>query len=89
LVRGAGRSHRRNRRGQAGGHGGSQNRARGRRPRRRHQTDFRRDNGAAIRTVCSQFVVLCRQLGLFTRAVVAIDGSKFNPDQSDLLAVDL
>jgi len=24
-----------------------------------------------------QFVVLCRELGLFTRAVVAIDGSKF------------
>lgn len=23
--------------------------------------DFRRDNGAAIRAVCSQFVVLCRQ----------------------------
>jgi transposase len=39
--------------------------------------DFRRDNGAAIQAVCSQFVVLCRQLGLFTRAVVAIDGSKF------------
>jgi hypothetical protein len=39
--------------------------------------DFRRDNGAAIRTVCRQFVVLCRQLGLFTRAIVAIDGSKF------------
>src|SRR5690348_12178329 len=39
--------------------------------------DFRRDNGAAIRAVCSQFVVLCRELGLFTRAVVAIDGSKF------------
>jgi transposase len=39
--------------------------------------DFRRDNGAAIRAVCSRFVVLCRQLGLFTRAVVAIDGSKF------------
>ncbi len=39
--------------------------------------DFRRDNGAAIRAVCSQFVVLCRQLGLFTRAVVALDGSKF------------
>jgi transposase len=38
---------------------------------------FRRDNGAAIRAVCAQFVVLCRQLGLFTRAVVAIDGSKF------------
>src|ERR1700756_1643149 len=39
--------------------------------------NFRRDNGAAIRAVCAQFVVLCRQLGLFTRAVVAIDGSKF------------
>src|SRR6476646_3588313 len=39
--------------------------------------DFRKDNGAAIRAVCSQFVVLCRQLGLFTRAVIAIDGSKF------------
>ena len=39
--------------------------------------DFRKDNGATIRAVCSQFVVLCRELGLFTRAVVAIDGSKF------------
>src|SRR6516162_5411538 len=39
--------------------------------------DFRKDNAAAIRAVCSQFVVLCRELGLFTRAVVAIDGSKF------------
>jgi transposase len=39
--------------------------------------NFRRQNGAAIRAVCAQFVVLCRQLGLFTRAVVAIDGSKF------------
>ena len=39
--------------------------------------NFRRDNGAAIRAVCAQFLVLCRQLGLFTRAVVAIDGSKF------------
>jgi transposase len=39
--------------------------------------DFRKNNGAAIRAVCRQFVELCRQLGLFTRAVVAIDGSKF------------
>ena len=39
--------------------------------------NFRRDNGPAIRAVCAQFVVLCRQLKLFTRAVVAIDGSKF------------
>ncbi len=39
--------------------------------------NFRADNGPAIRAACAQFVVLCRQLGLFTRAVVAIDGSKF------------
>jgi transposase len=39
--------------------------------------DFRRDNGAAIRAACAQFVVLCRRLGLFTRTVIAIDGSKF------------
>ena len=39
--------------------------------------DFRKDNGPAIRAVCSQFVALCRGLNLFTQAVVAIDGSKF------------
>lgn len=39
--------------------------------------DFRRDNGPAIRSVCRQFVLLCRQLDLFTEALVAIDGSKF------------
>jgi transposase len=39
--------------------------------------NFRRDNGAAIRAACAQLIVLCRQLGLFTRSVVAIDGSKF------------
>jgi len=39
--------------------------------------DFRRDNGPAIRAACAQFIVLCRQFNLFTRAVVAIDGSKF------------
>src|ERR1700689_2112279 len=39
--------------------------------------NFRRDNGAAIRAVCGQFIELCRRLKLFTGAVVAIDGSKF------------
>jgi len=39
--------------------------------------DFRRDNGKGIRNVCRQFVVLCRQLDLFSEAAVAIDGSKF------------
>jgi transposase len=44
-----------------------------------HKTiaDFRKDNGAAIRKVCAQFVALCRQLGLLATASVAIDGSKF------------
>jgi len=39
--------------------------------------DFRKDNGVAIRKVCSQFVLLCRNLDLFSEAMVAIDGSKF------------
>src|SRR2546425_9384684 len=39
--------------------------------------DFRRDNGEAIRKVCRQFVELSRRLGLFSDALVAIDGSKF------------
>ncbi|MDP6567564.1 MAG: IS1182 family transposase [Alphaproteobacteria bacterium] len=44
-----------------------------------HKTiaDFRKDNGPAIRKVCAQFVELCRQLGLFAQASVAVDGSKF------------
>lgn len=44
-----------------------------------HKTiaNIRKDNGPAIRNVCRQFVVLCQQLGFFTEAVVAIDGSKF------------
>jgi transposase len=44
-----------------------------------HKTiaDFRKDNGAAIRKVCAQFVALCRQIGLLASSSVAIDGSKF------------
>ncbi len=44
-----------------------------------HKTiaDFRKDNGRAIRQVCARFVALCRIVGLFTEASVAIDGSKF------------
>ena len=52
--------------------------------------DFRKDNGAAIRAVCRQFVELCRRLKLFTGAVIAIDGSKFkavnNRDQNYTVA---
>lgn len=39
--------------------------------------DFRKDNGKAIRNVCRQFVVLCRNLNLFSQSIIAIDGSKF------------
>ena len=39
--------------------------------------DFRRDNGKAIRKVRSQFVMLCRQIGLLNGDDVAIDGRKF------------
>jgi len=39
--------------------------------------DFRKDNGSAIKKVCAKFVELCRQMGLLTKASVAIDGSKF------------
>lgn len=38
---------------------------------------FRKANGAGICKVCSQFIMLCRQLNLFVEASVAIDGSKF------------
>jgi len=39
--------------------------------------DFRRANGDGIRNVCRRFVQLCRELKLFTQAIVAIDSSKF------------
>jgi transposase len=44
-----------------------------------HKTiaDFRKDNGRAIRKVCTRFVGLCREMGLLAAASIAIDGSKF------------
>lgn len=39
--------------------------------------DFRRDNGPGIRNACRRFVQLCRDLALFSEAIVAIDSSKF------------
>ena len=44
-----------------------------------HKTiaDFRKDNGLAIRKVCTRFVAVCRMMGLLTQASIAIDGSKF------------
>ena len=39
--------------------------------------NFRRENGKAICKICAQFIELCRQMNLFTDAMVAVDGSKF------------
>lgn len=39
--------------------------------------DFRRDNGVAIVGTCRAFVMLCREAGLFTARLIALDGSKF------------
>ena len=39
--------------------------------------DFRRDNSAAIVGACRAFVMLCRDAGLFTARLIALDGSKF------------
>lgn len=39
--------------------------------------DFRKDNNAALKKVFKEFVLLCKKLELFSRELVAIDGSKF------------
>lgn len=39
--------------------------------------DFRKNNGAAIQSVCAKFVEICAGIGLFRHAVAAIDGAKF------------
>ena len=38
--------------------------------------DFRRDNRNAFRPIFRQFVLLCRQLGLFGRELIAVDGTR-------------
>ncbi len=38
--------------------------------------DFRRDNRAAFKEVFREFVVMCRQLDLFGRELVAVDGTR-------------
>ena len=38
--------------------------------------DFRRDNRAAFKRVLREFVVLCRQLDLFGRELIAMDGTR-------------
>lgn len=38
--------------------------------------DFRRDNRATFKLVFRQFVLLCRQLDLFGRELLAVDGTR-------------
>ena len=40
-------------------------------------SNFRKVNAKALRAVCREFVLLCRNLDLFSEALVAIDSSKF------------
>src|SRR6266446_1456153 len=49
--------------------------------------DFRRDNGEAIRAVCRQFVLLCREIGLIARGTVAVDGSRFKDEMPNAMRV--
>lgn len=49
--------------------------------------DFRKDNGDAVKTVCRQFIVFCKQAGLVSGQLVAIDGSKFKAAASKDQAV--
>ncbi len=44
--------------------------------------DFRRDNSKAIKSVFREFILLCRQLGVLSGTLVAIDGSKFRAQNS-------
>jgi putative transposase len=46
--------------------------------------DFRHDNGPGLRNVCKRFIGMCRELKLFTHAIVATDDSKFAETRSDL-----
>ncbi len=39
--------------------------------------DFRKDNTEALRQICREFTIICREEGLFGGELIAIDGSKF------------
>ena len=39
--------------------------------------DFRKDNLVALRAVCREFTLLCKELELFGGELIAVDGSKF------------
>ena len=39
--------------------------------------DFRKDNGKSIRKACQKFILICRNMQLFSQSIITIDGSKF------------
>ncbi|MFX0139619.1 MAG: IS1182 family transposase [Candidatus Hodarchaeota archaeon] len=41
-------------------------------------SDFRKDNKQALKKVCREFIMLCKNLDLFGCELIAIDGSKFS-----------
>lgn len=45
-------------------------------------SDFRKDNAKALKKVFRAFVKICLELNLYTKELVAIDGSKFRADNS-------
>lgn len=45
-------------------------------------SDFRKNNGDALKKVFKQFVALCKEWNLFGMEVVAVDGSKFRASNS-------
>src|SRR5690606_23553372 len=50
--------------------------------------DFRKDNGPAIQQCCRAFIQFCRQAGLLSGRLVAIDGSKFKAALSKYQALN-
>ncbi len=54
-----------------------------------HKTiaDFRKDHAPAIQQACAQFVMLCRELGLFSKAIVAVDEHNEQPAPQPWLIV--
>jgi transposase len=40
--------------------------------------NFGKDNSQAIKSVCRQFVMLCKQMNMFADSLIAIDGSRFS-----------
>lgn len=48
------------------------------RPDFRTISDFRKENTQGLKSVCKEFILLCKKLNLFGGELIAIDGSKFS-----------